>query len=211
MGYRTGVASSRRMEQRLNEDIAFVVLSANNTPDFRKNHLAASADLFGQVLECCRKAGAVNLGHVALASTKVRANASKHKAMCYGRMKEKEDQLSSEVAELLQRGEEVDDKEDRRYGRTAEGTNCRRSWPTGKDGCERSGRPKGAWRPRPGRRQSRRNQKDERQIIWTWVGAHLGDLLNEACDSIAKAQAGIAGRETAYWVSIDRSKSAAEA
>ena len=121
MGYRTGVASSRRMEQRLNEDIAFVVLSANNTPDFRKNHLAASADLFGQVLERRRKAGAVNLGHVALVSTKVRANASKHKAMCYGRMKEKEDQLSSEVAELLRRGEEVDDKEDRRYGRDHRG------------------------------------------------------------------------------------------
>ena len=56
-----------------------------------------------------------------LASTKVRANASKHKAMCYGRMKEKEDQLSSEVAELLWRGEEVDDKEDRRYGRDRRG------------------------------------------------------------------------------------------
>ena len=120
-GYCTGVASSRRIAQRLHEDIAFRVLAADNTPDFRKDHLEALADLFLQVLELCKQAGLVKLGHVALDGTKVRANASKHKAMSYGRMKEKEGQLSAEVAELLRRAGEVDDDEDRRYGRDKRG------------------------------------------------------------------------------------------
>ena len=126
-GYCTGVASSRRIARRLHEDIAFRVLAANNTPDFRtisdfrKDHLTALAGLFHQVLELCREAGLVKLGHVALDSTKVRANASKHKAMSYGRMKEKEAQLQAEVAELLRQAEEVDEEEDRRYGRDKRG------------------------------------------------------------------------------------------
>ena len=126
-GYCTGVASSRRIAQRLHEDIAFRVLAANNTPDFhtgsdfRKDHLEALADLFLQVLGLCRQAGLVKLGHVALDGTKVRANASKHKAMSYGRMKEREAQLAAEVAELLRRAGEVDDEEDRRYGKDKRG------------------------------------------------------------------------------------------
>ena len=126
-GYCAGVASSRRIAQRLHEDIAFRVLAANNTPDFRtvsdfrKDHLEALGDLFLQVLELCRQAGLVKLGHVALDGTKVRANASKHKAMSYGRMKEKEGQLAAEVAELLRRAGEVDDDEDRRYGKDRRG------------------------------------------------------------------------------------------
>ena len=77
--YCTGVASSRRIAQRLHEDIAFRVLAANNTPDFRtvsdfrKDHLEALAELFLQVLELCQQAGLVKLGHVALDGTKVRA------------------------------------------------------------------------------------------------------------------------------------------
>ena len=126
-GYCTGVASSRRIARRLHEDIAFRVLAANNTPDFRtvsdfrKDHLAALSDLFLQVLELCRQAGLVKLGHVALDGTKVRANASRHRAMSYGRMKEKEAQLEAEVAELLRRAEETDEEEDRRYGRDQRG------------------------------------------------------------------------------------------
>ena len=126
-GYCAGVASSRRMAQRLHEDIAFRVLAANNTPDFRtisdfrKDHLEALADLFLQVLELCQRAGLVKLGHVALDGTKVRANASKHKAMSYRRMQEKEDQLAAEVAELLRRAGEVDEAEDRRYGKDQRG------------------------------------------------------------------------------------------
>ena len=121
-GYCNGVASSRRIARRLHEDIAFRVLAANNTPDFRtvsdfrKDHLAALGELFLQVLELCRQAGLVKLGHVALDGTKVKANASRNKAMSYGRMKEKEAQLEAEVAELLRRAEETDEEEDRRYG-----------------------------------------------------------------------------------------------
>ncbi len=123
-GYCTGVASSRRIAQRLHEDIAFRVLAANNIPDFltisdfRKDHLEALADLFLEVLDLCQQAGLVKLGHVALDGTKVRGSASKHKAMSYGRMKEKEGQL---VAELLPRAGEVDDDEDRRYGKNKRG------------------------------------------------------------------------------------------
>ncbi len=126
-GYCVGVASSRRIAQRLHEDIAFRVLAANNTPDFRtisdfrKDHLAALSGLFLQVLGFCQRVGLVKLGHVALDGTKVRANASRHKAMSYKRMKEKEAQLAAEVAELLRRAQEVDDEEDRRYGQDKRG------------------------------------------------------------------------------------------
>ena len=126
-GYCIGVASSRRIAQRLHEDIAFRVLAANNTPDFRtisdfrKDHLAALSGLFLQVLAFCQRAGLVKLGHVALDGTKVRANASRHKAMSYRRMKEKETQLAAEVAELLRRAQEVDEEEDRRYGQDKRG------------------------------------------------------------------------------------------
>ena len=126
-GYCVGVASSRRIAQRLHEDIAFRVLAANNTPDFRtisdfrKDHLGALAGLFLQVLAFCQRAGLVKLGHVALDGAKVRANASRHKAMSYRRMKEKEAQLAAEVAELLRRAQEVDDEEDRRYGKDKRG------------------------------------------------------------------------------------------
>ena len=126
-GYCIGVASSRRIAQRLHEDIAFRVLAANNTPDFRtisdfrKDHLAALTSLFLQVLAFCQGAGLVKLGHVALDGTKVRANASRHKAMSYRRMNEKEAQLAAEVAELLRRAQEADDEEDRRYGQDKRG------------------------------------------------------------------------------------------
>ena len=126
-GYCVGVASSRRIAQRLHEDIAFRVLAANNTPDFRtisdfrKDNLDALSGLFIQVLALCQQAGLVKLGHVALDGTKVKANASKHKAMSYGRMKEREAQLAAEVAELLERAREVDDEEDRRYGKDKRG------------------------------------------------------------------------------------------
>ena len=126
-GYCVGVASSRRIAQRLHEDIAFRVLAANNTPDFRtisdfrKNNLDALSGLFIQVLALCQRAGLVKLGHVALDGTKVKANASKHKAMSYGRMKEREAQLAAEVAELLRQAQAADDEEDRRYGKDKRG------------------------------------------------------------------------------------------
>ena len=125
--YCVGVPSSRRIAQRLHEDIAFRVLAANNTPDFRtisdfrKDHLEALSGLFRQVLAFCQRTGMVKLGHVALDGTKVRANASKHKAMSYQRMREQEAQLQGEVEELLRRAQEVDEEEDKRYGRDKRG------------------------------------------------------------------------------------------
>ena len=125
--YCVGVPSSRRIEKRLHEDIAFRVLAANNTPDFRtisdfrKDHLVALGGLFLKVLELCQQAGLAKLGHVSLDGTKMKANASKHKAMSYGRMKEKRVRLEAEVEELLKRAQQVDEEEDQRYGKDRRG------------------------------------------------------------------------------------------
>jgi len=125
--YCIGVASSRKIEKRLCEDVAFRILAANNTPDFRtisdfrKDHLKALAGLFLQVLKLCQKAGLVKLGHVALDGTKIKASASKHKAMSYKRMKEEDARLEAEVAELMEKAEAIDEEEDHRYGKDKKG------------------------------------------------------------------------------------------
>ena len=121
-GYCIGLFSSRRIQQRLHEDIAFRVLAAGNAPnfrtisDFRKIHLATLEGLFEQVLKIALEAGAMKLGRVALDGTKVKANASKHKAMSYDRMKEKERQMRAEVKQLLAQAEAADVAEDEQYG-----------------------------------------------------------------------------------------------
>jgi transposase len=121
-GYCVGVFSSRRIQQGLAEDIAFRVLAAGNAPnfrtlsDFRKIHLTTLEGLFEQVLKIALEAGAMKLGRVALEGTKVKANASKHKAMSYDRMKEKERRIRAEVRELLAQAEAVDAEEDALYG-----------------------------------------------------------------------------------------------
>src|SRR2546426_4574927 len=117
-GYCIGVVSSRQIEKRTYEDVAFRYLSADEHPDhstineFRKRHLGALAGLFLQALQLCQKAGLVKLGHVALDGTKLQANASKHKAMSYGRMSGAEEKLKAEVEELLKRAEATDAAED---------------------------------------------------------------------------------------------------
>lgn len=121
-GYCVGVFSSRRIQKRLVEDIGFKVLAAGNEPDFRtisdfrKIHLEALQDLFEQVLEMALESGAVKLGRVSLDGTKVKANASKHKAMSYQRMQETQRQLREEVKELLAQAAAADEEEDRRHG-----------------------------------------------------------------------------------------------
>lgn len=118
----TGLYASRRVDRRLHEDVAFRVLAAGNAPDFRtlsefrKRHLDALQELFAQVLKVAQKAGLVKLGHVALDGTKIRANASRHKGMSYGRMKQEKTRLAAEVAALLQRADEADAADDARYG-----------------------------------------------------------------------------------------------
>ena len=121
-GYCTGVFSSRKIAKRLQEDIPFKVLAAGNEPDFRtisdfrKIHLEALQGLFEQVLHIAMEAGAVKLGRVSLDGTKVKANASKHKAMSYGRMVDKQKQLKEEVNQLLAQAEAADQEENRRHG-----------------------------------------------------------------------------------------------
>ena len=122
-GYCRGVVSSRKIEQATYEDVAFRFLSADTHPDhdtiasFRKRHLDALAGLFLQVLQLCQKAGLVKLGHVAIDGTKMKANASKHKAMSYDRMEETARRLRQEVDELLRKAAAADEAEDAQYGK----------------------------------------------------------------------------------------------
>ena len=126
-GYCRGVVSSRKMEQATHEDVAFRYLSGDTHPDhdtiaaFRKRHLAALAGLFVQVLLLCKKAGLVKLGHVAIDGTKIKANASKHKAMSYERMEEAEQRLRQEVEDLLRQAAATDEAEDAQYGKGKRG------------------------------------------------------------------------------------------
>jgi len=121
-GYATGVTSSRKLEARLAADVGFMYLAGQSRPDhktissFRRRHLAAFGALFLQVLVLCGEAGLVKLGRVALDGTKVKANASKHKAMSYGRMAEREAALEAEVRAILDEAEAVDAAEDQLYG-----------------------------------------------------------------------------------------------
>jgi transposase len=125
--YCVGIPSSRRIERACWEDAAFRVLTGNQQPDhsrisdFRLVHLDALAGLFVQVLRLCQKAGLVSLGNVALDGTKVKANASKHKAMSHERMLKSEAQLVAEIAALLRKAELIDAQEDARYGKGKRG------------------------------------------------------------------------------------------
>jgi transposase len=126
-GYCIGVYSSRKIQKHLVEDVAFRVLAAGNQPDFRtisdfrKIHHKALEGLFQQVLRLAMKAGAIKMGRVALDGSKVKANASKHKAMSYGRMKQEERALKKEVQRLLAQAEAADYEEDARYGKDKSG------------------------------------------------------------------------------------------
>jgi transposase len=125
--YCVGKPSSRRIEKATHEDVAFRVLAGDQHPDhdciaaFRKQHLDVLGGLFLQVLRLCQKAGLVKLGHVAIDGTKMEANASKHKAMSYGRMAEAERKLEEEVRRLLEEAESVDADEDARFGKGTRG------------------------------------------------------------------------------------------
>jgi len=120
--YCVGVFSSRRIQRRLVEDIAFRVLAAGNTPDFRtiadfrKTHLPALRGFFEQVLHVARDLGTLRIGRVAIDGSKVKANASKHKAMSYDRMGDKQKQLRAEVTQLLAQADAADAAEDAEYG-----------------------------------------------------------------------------------------------
>jgi transposase len=125
--YSTGVTSSREMERRCHIDVAFRWLSANAAPDyrsisrFRRRHLGALDALFVQVLALCAEAGLLKLGRVALDGTKLRASASKHKAMSHDRMGPRIEQLEDEVRTILAEAEAADLAEDARFGEDRRG------------------------------------------------------------------------------------------
>jgi hypothetical protein len=120
--YCGGVYSSRRIAKACRERVDFMSIVGLDAPDFRtisdfrKRHLKALGGLFTQVLQLCEKAGLVKLGHVALDGTKIKANASKHKAMSYGRMEERATELEAEVAGWLRTAEAADAEEDKLHG-----------------------------------------------------------------------------------------------
>jgi len=125
--YSIGVTSSREMERRCHSDVAFRWLSANAAPDyrsisrFRRRHLGAIDALFVQVLALCAEAGLVKLGRVALDGTKLRASASRHKAMSYDRMRPRIEELEAEVAAMLAEAEATDLAEDEEFGEDKRG------------------------------------------------------------------------------------------
>lgn len=121
-GYASGLYSSRRIAKATVERADFMMIVAGDPPDFRtisefrRRHLKALAGLFVQVLQLAEKAGLVKLGHVALDGTKIKANASRHKAMSYARMKQREAELQAEVDRWLAAAEAADQAEDKLYG-----------------------------------------------------------------------------------------------
>lgn len=121
-GYSRGVYASRRLAQACEERVDFMAVTGLSKPDFRtisefrRRHLQALSALFVQVLRLCRAAGLVKLGHVAVDGTKLKANASRHKAMSYGRMKTSEPRLAAEVAGWLAQAEAADCAGDAEHG-----------------------------------------------------------------------------------------------
>jgi transposase len=125
--YATGTFSSRKIAAKLHEDVAYRVLGSDNFPahrtisDFRKRHLPEFNDLFVQIVQTAHEVGLVKLGTVAVDGSKVKANASKHKAMSYERMKEEEKRLRKEIRELMAKAKKTDHQEDKRYGKDRRG------------------------------------------------------------------------------------------
>ena len=121
--YCCGIYSSRRIAKACRERVDFMSIVALDAPDFRtisefrRRHLKALGKLFKQILQLCEKAGLVKLGHVALDGTKIKANASKHKAMSYERMETRAAELEAEVAKWLSTAEAADAEEDKLHGR----------------------------------------------------------------------------------------------
>lgn len=126
-GYCTGTFSSRKLAQACQENVAFRYLSANAMPrhsalaDFRRRHLAAMESLFIEVFELCREAGLVSLGHVSVDGSKFKANASKHKAVSWGRIEEREQHYRDIAGDLLNRAEATDAAEDDQHGSDHDG------------------------------------------------------------------------------------------
>ncbi len=175
-GHCHGITSSRALQRRCRDDIAFRFLTAQAAPDFaaiirfRTRHGAALKKLFTQSLGLCAQAGLVSLGRVALDEAKARADASRHRAMSYDQMVRAEAELAGEVEALLADAQRVDEAKTPRMGRTAAVMSSRLSWPTGRAAgrasWRRSARRRPRWRlstpRRPRRRPSRTRPNRDR-------------------------------------------------
>jgi len=128
-GMANKVVSTRRIEVLIHRDVSYIYLAGGQRPDyrtlarFRRRNSKEIKRLFKQTVLLCARLGMVNLGHLSLDGTKLKANTSKHKAMSYGRMKEEEKRLEREIEELLQQAEAVDSEEDKLFGKDNNGYN----------------------------------------------------------------------------------------
>src|SRR5215203_431027 len=151
-GYSRGIYSSRQLARACEERVDVMAVMGLNRPDFRtisdfrKRHLTALSDLFVQVLQLCRAAGLVQFGHVAVDGTKLKANASRHKAVSYGRMKTAEQALAAEVDAWLTQAQQADAAEDREHGCDRRGDEMPDWMTTSSAAFKRSGPPRRRWR-----------------------------------------------------------------
>ncbi len=128
-GMANRVVSTRRVEVLARRDVSFIYLAGEQKPDFRtlarfrRRNAGVIKGLFKETVLLCARLGMVNLGHIALDGTKLKANTSKHKAMSYGRMKQEEERLEREIEELMQQAEATDTKEDETFGKDSNGYN----------------------------------------------------------------------------------------
>jgi len=128
-GVANRVVSTRRIEVLTHRDVSYIYLAGGQRPDyrtlarFRRRNAKEIKRLFKQTVLFCARLGMVNLGHLSLDGTKLKANTSKHKAMSYGRMKEEEERLEKEIEELMQQAEAVDSEEDKLFGKDNNGYN----------------------------------------------------------------------------------------
>src|SRR5215216_2338917 len=158
-GYARGLYSSRQLARACEERVDVMAVTGLNRPDFRtiadfrKRHLAALSDLFVQVLRLCRAAGLVQFGHVAVDGTKLKANASRHKAMSYARMKITEQALAAEVDAWLVQADQADAAEDHEHGSDQRGDEMP-AW-------RRSEPPRRRWKQKPLIRPTRMTRADQ--------------------------------------------------
>ena len=172
--YCCGIYSSRRIAKACRERVDFMSIVALDAPDFRtisefrKRHLKALGGLFRQILQLCEKAGLVKLGHVALDGTKIKANASKHKAMSYERMEKRAAELEAEVAKWLSAAEAADAEEDKLHGRDKTGDEMPEWVADKKRRAETIRKPRQNWRrrrrrrPKPSSKQRPRRRRSEK-------------------------------------------------
>jgi transposase len=183
--YCVGKPSSRRIERATYEDVAFRVLAGDQHPDhdsiadFRKRHLEALSGLFMQVLRLCQKAGLVKLGHIAIDGTKVKASASKHKAMSYERMSETEKKLEDEVRRLLAEAERIDTEEDGQHDKGKRGDELPKELKRRKDRLAKI---------REAKEALEREAKEKAEATAAEVAAKLAERTREEAETGKKAR-----------------------